>query len=188
MAKDMENDGRSRGSIWRIAAWGFAASLLLLPLVAMQFTDEVDWTGSDFVFAAVLIGSVGGAFELAARMTRNKAYRGGVGAALAAAFLIVWASGAVGMIGSEDNPFNLLFIAVIALAFVGALAARFRPLGMALAMAVAAAAHACVAMVGMFSDLRGGVLSATFAGLWLLSAALFREAAEQIPIRAGLPD
>jgi hypothetical protein len=169
--------GERRGNPWRIAAWGLAALLLLLPLVAMQFDTGVNWTLSDFVFAGVLIGGVGLAFELAVRMTRNIAYRGGVGLALAAAFMIVWANGAVGMIGSEDNPFNLLFLAVIAMALIGALAARFRAAGMALAMAAAAIAHGAVAIVGMFSDPRGGILSLAFGGLWLLSAALFRKAA-----------
>jgi hypothetical protein len=178
MAINAEIDGGGRRrSPWRIAAWGLAALLLLLPLVAMRFDTGVNWTLSDFIFAGALIGGVGLAFELAVRMTSNLAYRAGVGFALAAAFLIVWANGAVGMIGSEDNPFNLLFLAVIAMALIGAIVARFRAAGMALAMAAAAIAHAAVATVGMFSDLRGGILSLAFAGLWLLSAALFRKAA-----------
>jgi hypothetical protein len=94
---------KGRGSVWRIAGWSIGASLLLLPAVAMQFTDEVNWTGFDFIFAGAMIGTVGLVLELAVRMTHNFAYRAGVGAALAAAFLIVWANGAVGMIGSEHN-------------------------------------------------------------------------------------
>jgi hypothetical protein len=120
------------------------------------------------------------------RMARNNSYRSAVGFALAAAFLIVWAIGAVGMIGDEDNPYNLLFIGVIALALAGAIAARFRPAGMALAMAVAAAAHGAVSIVGMASDVRGGVVSLALAGPWLLAAALFRKAArEQAATRQG---
>ena len=117
MATDIHIDGR-RGFPWRIAAWGIAALLLLLPLVAMQFTDEVQWTIFDFIFAGVMIGGVGLLFEMAVRMARNNAYRLGVAFALAAAFLIVWASGAVGMIGNEDNPYNF-FHGVIALALAG---------------------------------------------------------------------
>ena len=137
----------------------------------------MNWTGFDFLFAAVLIGGVGGLFELAVRMSRNTAYRAGVGAALAAAFLIVWANGAVGMIGSEHNPYNLLFIGVIAVALAGALIARFRAAGMAGAMLAAGIAHACVAVAGMPADPRGGIVSAAFAAPWLLSAWLFRKAA-----------
>jgi hypothetical protein len=168
-----------RGSRWRIAFWGAAALLLLLPAVAMQFTDEVKWTAADFVFAGALIGGVGLVFELAVRMTPDPFYRAGVAAALAASFLIMWANGAVGMIGSEDNPFNLLFYGVIAVALVGAVAARFRPAGMARIMGLAAAAHASVAIIGLFTDLRGGIVSTAFAGPWLLSAWLFRRAARE---------
>jgi hypothetical protein len=178
MATDTKIEGR-RGFPWRIAAWGTAALLLLLPLVAMQFSDEVVWTGFDFAFAGAMIGGVGLLFEMTVRMARNNAYRSAIGFALAAAFLIVWANGAVGMIGNEDNPYNLLFIAVIGLALIGAIAARFRPAGMALAMTAAAVAHGGVAIVGMFADARGGAVSLVFAGFWLLSAALFRKAARE---------
>ena len=178
MANNGDNTAGQRASRWRIAAWSLAGLILLLPLVAMQFTDEVNWTGSDFVFAAVLMLSVGIPFELTVRMTRNWAHRGGVAAGLAAAFLIVWANGAVGMIGDEDNPFNLLFLGVILIALVGAVIARFRPSGMARAMAVAAVAHGAVAIAGMSADLRGGIFSTVFAGMWLLSAALFWKAAQ----------
>jgi hypothetical protein len=37
-----DGSGR-RGSRWRLAIWGTAALILLLPLLAMQFTDEVAW-------------------------------------------------------------------------------------------------------------------------------------------------
>jgi uncharacterized protein involved in response to NO len=162
-----------------MAAWGTAASLLLLPLVAMQLTGEVAWTGFDFISAGVMIGGVGLLFELTVRMARNNKYRLAVAFALAAAFLIVWASGAVGMIGDEDNPYNLLFLGVIVLALVGAIAARFRASWMALAMAVAAAAHAAVSIFGMLTDVRGGIVSLVLAGPWLLSAFLFRKAARE---------
>lgn len=175
----MQTIGTRGGRRWRIAAWGTAALVMLLPLVAMQFTAEVSWTPSDFLFAGVMIGTVGLLFELTVRMSGNLAYRAGVGLALAAAFLIFWANGAVGMIGDEGNPYNLIFYAVIAVALVGSAAARFRARGMALAMLAASIAHLGVALYGMSADLRGGVVSAAFAGLWLLSAGLFRLAARQ---------
>jgi hypothetical protein len=169
-------DGRG-WSPWRIAGWGLAAFVLLLPLVAMQFTREVNWTGFDFLFAGVMVGGVGLLLELTVRLTSNGAYRAGVGAALAAGFLIVWANGAVGMIGSEHNPYNLLFAGVIVLALLGSIVAGFRAGGMALAMLAAGIAHAGVAVGGMPTDLRGGVVSLVFAAPWLVSAALFRKVA-----------
>lgn len=168
---------RRAGSRWRIAGWSIAALILLLPLVAMRFTSEVNWTVGDFIFAALLIGIVGVTFELTVRVTPNWAFRGAVAVALAVSFLTVWANGAVGMIGDEDNPYNLLFLGVILLALLGSVAARFRPRAMALAMTAAALAQAALGIVGALADLRGGILSTLFAGLWLLSALLFRQSA-----------
>jgi hypothetical protein len=168
-----------------MVGWGAAAFMLLLPLVAMQFTNEVRWTLSDFVFAAVLIGAVGVIFELTVRASSNWALRAGVAAALAAAFLIVWSNAAVGMIGSEDNSYNLLFVGVILIALIGAVVVRFRAQGMALVMTAAAAAQAGVALGGLSTDPRGAVLSAGLAGLWLLAAALFARSARDGTASAG---
>lgn len=174
-----------RGNYWRIAAWSAAAFLLLLPLVAMQFTDEVNWTTADFVVFGAMLACAGGAFELAARMTRNTAYRAAVGVALAAAFLLVWANGAVGIIGSEDNPANLMFGGVLAVGLLGAAVARFRPQGMARALVVTALAQALVAVVAAVAGM-GYIFVATafFGALWLGSAWLFRRAALE-PAAAG---
>lgn len=178
MANEAGNSGGRRGSRWRIAAWGTAALLLLLPLVAMQFTDEVNWTAFDFIFAGALIGGVGAVFELAVRSSANLAYRAGVGAALAAAFLLVWVNGAVGMIGAEDNPLNLLFGGVLFVALIGAILGQFEAAGMVRAMTAAAIAQVAVGALGLSSDVRGAILSMAFAGLWLIAAALFRNAAQ----------
>ena len=68
---------------WRFLGWGGAVALLLLPLIAMQFTHEVNWTLSDFIFAGVIVAIVGGTFELAVRASGNWAYRAAVALALA---------------------------------------------------------------------------------------------------------
>lgn len=175
-------ESRRRGSPWRLVGWGIAATLILLPLVAMQFTSEVNWTAEDFIFAIVMIGTVGLVFELAVRMTSNWAYRAGAACALAAGFLLVWINGAVGMIGSEGNPNNLLFGIVLLVALLGSVAARFRAASMALVMAAAGLVYMLlVPIVVMRSDLpvetREIVLTLIFAGPWFVSAALFRKAA-----------
>lgn len=168
---------------WRIAGWTTAALFLLYPLVAMQFTDEVDWTVADFLFAGALLAGVGGAFELAVRRTASTAYRLAVGVALAAAFLLVWINGAVGIFGSEDNPANLLFGVVLAVALAGSVAARFRPRGMAFAMAATALGQAVVAAVALAGGMipeNGWVealaLCGFFVALFAGAAWLFHEA------------
>jgi len=181
MAKEAGITGGRRWSRWRIAGWSIPALLLLLPLVAMRFTDEVNWTASDFVFAAVLFGSVGLAFEFIVRTSSSLAYRFGAALAVIATFLTIWVNAAVGMIGSEDNPYNLLFLGVPLVALAAAIIARFRPAGMAIAMVATAIAQAAVAAGGLTTDLRGAVLSMAFAGPWLLAAALFGNAAREQP-------
>jgi hypothetical protein len=173
----MASKAKDGVALWRVVGWGLAAVLLLLPLVAMQFTSDVHWTPFDFFFAAVIIGSVGLLFELAVRMNPNRHYRIGVGFALAAAFFLVWVNGAVGMIGDEDNPYNLWFIALIPLALLGSAASRFRASGMAWVMAVAAVGQLLIAGFGASTDPRGGLFSALFAFPWLASALFFRAAA-----------
>ena len=64
------------------------AFILLLPLVAMQITDEVDWGVADFVFAGALVGGTGLLLELAARKPRNIAYLGAATAIGVAAIVL----------------------------------------------------------------------------------------------------
>jgi hypothetical protein len=86
---------------WRVAGWGAAAAVLLLPLVAMQFTDEVAWDAADFALAGALVVGAGLLYELAARMTARRAYRTAIGLALAAAVFLVWLDAAVGIVGNN---------------------------------------------------------------------------------------
>ena len=165
------------GQGWRIAGWGAAVALLAVPFVAMRFTDEVKWTASDFLFAGILFGTVGLVIELAVRRSSDWAYRGGVAAAAFAGLMIIWANGAVGMIGNEDNVYNLLFGLPILIALLGSIAARFRAHGMSLAMLAAGAVHVAVAIGGLGQDSRGVVFSLLLSSFWLASAAFLRGAA-----------
>ena len=185
MAGNTENGGGRRESGWRIAVWGAAALVLLLPLLAMQVTEEVDWDLTDFaIFGAMLVGACG-TYELAARVTGNTAYRAAVGVALAAAFILVWMNLAVGIIGSEDNPANLMYGGVLAVGIIGAVIARFQPHGMARAMVATALAQALVALIaGLGYTL---LLTGAFVVLWLTSARLFRKAAQEQAFAGAAP-
>jgi hypothetical protein len=79
---------------------GVTALILLVPLVAMQFTKEVAWTLSDFVVAAVLLSGTGFMYVLFSRMVASRRHRIVVGAVLAAALVLVWLELAVGIIGT----------------------------------------------------------------------------------------
>ena len=69
--------------------------------------------------------------------------------ALATALLLIWINLAVGLIGSENNPANLLYVGVLAIGFIGALLARFQPLGMARALVAMAIAQALVPLIAL---------------------------------------
>ncbi len=176
------NNGSPRlGDRWRIAIWGTAAFLLLLPLVAMQFTAEVDWDAADFIVIGAMLFAACGTVELAARLSRNTAYRAAVGVAVVAAFLLVWINLAVGIIGSENNPANLMFAGVLVVGIIGAVVARFQPRGMAQALVATAIAQASIGVIALFAGwgLEAVILPGCFAVLWLISAALFRKAARE---------
>lgn len=76
------------------------AFLLLLPLTAMQFTDEVKWTLSDFVVAGVLLLGTGLLCELVLRKVHKIEYRIGICLALLAALFLIWIELAVGIFGT----------------------------------------------------------------------------------------
>ncbi|XXV32117.1 hypothetical protein WME87_25125 [Sorangium sp. So ce1389] len=176
----MDSGGGRRGGPWSKAVWGTAALVLLLPLVAMQFTEEVAWDLADFIIFGAMLACACGAYELAARATGNKAYRAAVGVALAAAFVLVWMNLAVGIIGNEENPANLMYGGVLAVGVIGAMIARFQPHGMGRAMVATALAQALVAVIAMVAGLGYTfMLTGFFVALWLISARLFWKAARE---------
>ena len=163
------------------------AFLLLLPLVAMQFTDQVAWGLADFVVAGALLAGTGVMYELVARKVDCTAYRAAVGIALAAALLLVWVNLAVGVIGNEGNPANLMYIGVLAVGLTGAVAAGLEPRGMARALFATALAQVLVPVIALTlwkpstasGVLRLFALNAVFALLFVGSALLFRRAARE---------
>lgn len=189
----MTNIASGAWRMWRIAMWGAAGGLLLLPLVAMQFTREVDWGPADFVIIGLMLALVCGVVELAVRASGHIAFRAGAGVAALAAFLLIWINLAVGIIGDEGNPANLMFGGVLAVAIGGALVARSNAAGMARAMVATALAQATVAAIALLAGLGANeppgpagilALNSFFVALWLLSAWLFGVAARATS-RAG---
>jgi hypothetical protein len=181
--------------------------LLLLPLLGNRFIEGWNWGFFDFVFMGALLFGTGLAYELVASKGGTIAYRAAVGMACAAGLLLVWINAAVGFIG--DGPVNLLYFGVLAVGFVGALIARFEPRGMALALFATAVAQMLVPGIALLIWKAGwpdllidpnspnppfapGVapvfgLNAIFAGLWVVSALLFRKATRKQPlVVAGL--
>ncbi len=85
----------SRNSVF---AWiaAITCALLLIPLIAMQLTNSVNWSIADFAAMGALIFAAGSSFCLIARKV-NPSRRLAVGALVLALFLYVWAELAVGI-------------------------------------------------------------------------------------------
>jgi hypothetical protein len=164
--------------------------ILMIPLVAMRFTDEVSWDLFDFaIMGAVLIG-VGISYEFIATRSKKFVYRMALGTGLVGAFLLFWVNGAVGIIGNEGQDANLLYGVVIVVGSVGALIARFKPKGMSNALIAAAVVQALVPVIALLiwppptTSWAPGVvgvflLSTFFALVFLVSALLFRQASSK---------
>lgn len=177
MANTVVNTSASRS---RVALWSFAAALLLLPLVAMQFTQEVNWTLADFLVFGTMLVIACGAYELATRASGNKTYRIAAGVAVATAFILVWANLAVGIIGTAGNAANLMYAGVLAVGVIGALIARFQAHGMARALVATAVAQLLVAVIAVLAGLGYTfIVTAFFVALWLTSAWMFGKATEK---------
>jgi len=96
IATKQETDGAlARNSLFVWIALATLA-LLLIPLVAMQFTTEVRWDTTDFVVMGCLLFGTASSFVLAARKTARR-HRVLVAAVFVAAFLYVWTELAVGV-------------------------------------------------------------------------------------------
>lgn len=76
---------------------GFATlAVLLVPFIAMQFTDEVRWDATDFIVSGALLFGMGSLYALAARKHLRK-HRIFLGMLFVAALVYMWTELAVGV-------------------------------------------------------------------------------------------
>lgn len=75
-------------------------SLLLIPMIAMQFTTEADWSYFDFLIFGVILLIVGLVAELILRKIKRRINRIMLIAILVIAFLLLWIELGVGIFGS----------------------------------------------------------------------------------------
>ncbi|HEX4955439.1 MAG TPA: hypothetical protein VF017_18770 [Thermoanaerobaculia bacterium] len=112
-------------------------------------------------------------------------YRLAAGVAVAATLILIWLSLGVGIIGRDGDPANRMYFGVVAVGILGALLARFQPLGMARALLAMALAQALIGAIAIFGGLgrpwSGALelflLNGFFVAMFVGSAWLFRRAA-----------
>ena len=108
-------------------ATGLTESDRLATLLAKE-DRRMNWTLGDFVFAGAMLGAlVFGAFALF-RLKRSRAYRIGLFVFILASVLLLWITGAVGIVGNSDNDANMLYPGFLAASILASLIFRFRSL------------------------------------------------------------
>ena len=120
-------------------------------------------------------------------MTTRTSYRLALGIAVATVLFLIWAIGALGIIGEGGRP-DRMYLGVFAVVAIGTLIARLRPRGMALALLATACAQALVAVIALIAGYQHNEgasvieilgINGMYVALFGLSAWLFARAEEQ---------
>ena len=74
--------------------------LLLIPLIGMQFSSEINWSFFDFLVMGMLLFGVGLMFEFVLRKVPHRDNRIALIAIILIVFLLIWAELAVGIFGT----------------------------------------------------------------------------------------
>ena len=74
--------------------------LLLIPMIAMQLTDEVNWSFFDFIIMGVMLSITCLAIGIIIKTIKNYKYRNIFIAIIIMIFLLIWAELGVGLFGT----------------------------------------------------------------------------------------
>jgi hypothetical protein len=168
-------------SIGKVAAG--TAIILMIPFVASQFTNEVQWTLFDYLVAGGLLFVTGSAWLFLSRHAQSMSYNIAAGLALFTTLFLVWANLAVGVVGSENNAFNLLYFGVALVVMLGALFTRCSANGLSITLFTAALMQASTIFIALLVDMQSVpgssvieiiAVNALFVTLFALAGTLFR--------------
>jgi hypothetical protein len=76
------------------------STLLTVPLITMQFSDEVNWSVYDFMVAAILLFGTGIICELVLRTIKKRNLRTIICLTILGTLFLIWAELAVGVFGT----------------------------------------------------------------------------------------
>ncbi len=172
---------RARHGLWAAGAGFIGTALVFRPIVGEGgWIDHVAQSGA-------LLLAIATAVEIVSRTPPAKSYRRGVGFGLAALLALGWVNAAVGIIGSESNPANAVYLAVLVVVLIGAVASRLRPRGLASTMLASAITLLAIAFLASAGQLQGAHtdlfevmrIHGIFITLFLGAGALFSSASEE---------
>lgn len=169
-------------------------SLLMIPWIAMFFTDSVQWSVIDFVIMGILLFSTGLAYVLVTRQSTNIMYRCAMALGIGTTLFLIWANLAVGLIGGGPNPGNFMYIGVLAIAIIGSIRANFESARMERAMYNTAVSLIFVTVIALFSGMQNYPGSSVmeiigvnlfFAFPYTICGVLFGQIAKKKTVTAG---
>jgi hypothetical protein len=163
---------------------------LIIPLTGMLMNAGVNWGFFDFIFAWVFIFSAGFTYKYIASKKSNAKYKAALGIAVFISLFIVWSNLAVGIIGSEDNPVNIIYFVMLFAVIIGGVTVKFQPKGLSILMFATAAAHGLIPFIAIVligaeniehftSEMTTQIgIHLFIIMLWIISGLLFRFSAD----------
>lgn len=173
--------------VWTVVF--ISVSLILLAMTFQSFKNEIQWNET-FAYIFILF-IVGGFYELGQWLKKQtKIYRLAFGVGFFGLIFLGWVSGAVGIIGSENNSVNLMYWAVPVVMFIGSFISHFKPRGMMRVMFIAACVQFIIPIIALIisPDVSWGnvgvigvfIVNSIFTVLFVVSALLFQRAGENL--------
>jgi len=170
----------------RFIIWITVTLSIFLVFLSILIPNEVQW--KELVAYIIILSAIGGIYEVWQWLKKKSSYyRYAFIIGFLGAFFIGWANGAVGIIGNEDNPANLMYVAIFIVGLIGSLISRFKPHGMSITLFAVALVQLAIPFIALFiwpaKASWGGagvigvfIINAIFALLFIASGILFRHA------------
>lgn len=170
----------------RFTIWAIITTLIIIIILTKQFISKIEW--NETIAYILIILTIGAIYELWQLLKiHNRTYRIALSVGIFGAFLILRVNGAVGIIGSEDNPANLMYWVVLLIMLIGSLISRFKEHWMSLTFFSAAIVQILIPIFALFiwpatvSWGEAGIMgvfifNSVFAGIFIISALFFQHA------------
>lgn len=159
---------------------------LLLLIISIKSTDKAAWGVLAFTFTLIFGTML--SYKLIIKKGANTINKAAITITIATILVLFWINGAVGIIGSENNPANLMYFGVIIIVIIGSIISRFKPHKMALTLSMAAFAQILAPVIALIiwkpqidlGVLGLFILNGFFVAMFIMSAYLFKKVADKV--------